>query len=80
MLTKVGDHKICKHLAEVQESISARTKECEECKKEGTRRVAFRLCVSCGYVGCCDSSPGKHVAQHFVSIGHPVTVALSHEA
>ncbi|MDQ3882882.1 MAG: UBP-type zinc finger domain-containing protein [Thermoproteota archaeon] len=76
----MGNHKICKHVAQTQESISARTKECEEYKKEGTRWVAPRLCVSCGHVGCCDSSPEKHVTPHLVSTGHPVMVALSHEA
>ena len=26
--------------------------------------VHLRLCTSCGHVGCCDSSPGRHAAAH----------------
>lgn len=28
--------------------------------------------MSCGYVGCCDSSPGKHARRHFEKAQHPV--------
>ena len=29
---------------------------CEECLKDGGTWVSLRLCLSCGHVGCCDSS------------------------
>ena len=46
---------------------------CEECLKEGfTEWFHLRLCLSCGHVGCCDSSPGKHASKHFEATGHPV--------
>ncbi|HEY9282957.1 MAG TPA: UBP-type zinc finger domain-containing protein [Pyrinomonadaceae bacterium] len=32
----------------------------------------LRLCESCGHVGCCDNSSGRHVAQHSRLTGHPV--------
>ena len=38
---------------------------CEECLAEGTVWVALRECQSCGHVGCCDSSTGKHATKHF---------------
>jgi uncharacterized UBP type Zn finger protein len=28
--------------------------------------------MTCGHVGCCDSSPGRHATKHFHSSGHPV--------
>jgi CPA2 family monovalent cation:H+ antiporter-2 len=28
--------------------------------------------MSCGHVGCCDSSPGKHATKHFHATGHPI--------
>ncbi|HUL93159.1 MAG TPA: UBP-type zinc finger domain-containing protein [Burkholderiales bacterium] len=37
-----------------------------------TSWVHLRLCLSCGHVGCCDSSPGKHATQHFHRTQHPV--------
>jgi Na+/H+ antiporter len=34
--------------------------------------VALRMCVRCGQVGCCDSSPRRHAHEHFRQSGHPV--------
>ncbi|NRQ51453.1 Na+/H+ antiporter [Aeromicrobium stalagmiti] len=45
---------------------------CEECLRDGTDWVHLRLCMTCGHVGCCDSSVGKHAAGHFEQTGHPV--------
>ena len=87
MLTEVDKHKQqqkqnnCIHLAQAKdENISPATRECEECKKEGTSWVALRLCVSCGHVSCCDSSPGRHATRHFVDTDHPVMVVLPNKA
>jgi hypothetical protein len=30
------------------------------------------LCLECGYVGCCDSSPRRHATAHHAGTGHPV--------
>src|ERR1022692_4587045 len=43
---------------------AARTRGCEECMKTGSQWVHLRLCLSCGHVGCCDSSPGRHAKRH----------------
>ena len=45
---------------------------CEECLKEGTQWVALRECMTCGHVGCCDSSTGKHATRHFHTTRHAV--------
>lgn len=45
---------------------------CPECVEAGTRWVALRMCLSCGHVGCCDSSPLRHATAHFQATGHPV--------
>lgn len=45
---------------------------CQECLEAGTRWVHLRLCLSCGHVGCCDSSPMRHATQHFKDTGHPI--------
>ena len=45
---------------------------CEECLKKGTHWVEFRECQSCGHVGCCDSSAGKHATRHVRETGHPI--------
>ncbi|MEM9203522.1 MAG: cation:proton antiporter [Actinomycetota bacterium] len=45
---------------------------CEECQKVGDRWVHLRMCVTCGHVGCCDSSPNRHARAHFLETGHPI--------
>jgi CPA1 family monovalent cation:H+ antiporter len=45
---------------------------CQECLVEGTPWVHLRLCLTCGHVGCCDSSPQRHAAKHFANAGHPI--------
>lgn len=45
---------------------------CEECLAEGHSWVHLRICMTCGHVGCCDSSPGRHAQGHWHQEGHPV--------
>lgn len=62
----------CVHVEQVRK-VEPRTPEgCEECLQSNGRWVHLRLCLSCGHVGCCDSSPGTHATRHFHSTGHPV--------
>jgi uncharacterized UBP type Zn finger protein len=34
--------------------------------------VHLRLCLTCGHVGCCDSSPLRHARTHAFAAGHPI--------
>jgi hypothetical protein len=46
---------------------------CVECLAAGGRWVHLRICQTCGHVGCCDSSPGRHATAHFHEHpGHPL--------
>ena len=45
---------------------------CEDCLATGGRWVHLRLCLTCGHVGCCDSSPNKHATAHFHASAHPL--------
>lgn len=67
----------CRHLEEASTDVTPRSDGCEECLLEGTRWVHLRLCLTCGHVGCCDSSPRRHASAHFHRSGHPVI--RSHE-
>jgi CPA1 family monovalent cation:H+ antiporter len=63
----------CTHLEEVRDVSPSSPDGCEECLKDGQREwFHLRLCMTCGYVGCCDSSPGKHASAHFRETGHPI--------
>ncbi|WP_020575232.1 UBP-type zinc finger domain-containing protein [Actinopolymorpha alba] len=64
----------CAHLVEAPtEAPTQETEGCEGCLAEGRDDwVHLRMCLSCGYVGCCDSSPRRHATTHFMETGHPV--------
>ena len=32
----------------------------------------LRICLTCGHVGCCDSSAPRHATAHHQATGHPV--------
>ena len=61
----------CTHLDQIQK-VTPHTRGCEECLKMGDRWVHLRLCLSCGHVGCCDSSKNKHSTKHFHATQHPI--------
>ena len=61
----------CAHLGEIR-PVVAKTKGCEECLAIGGRWVHLRLCLTCGHVGCCDSSPNRHATKHFHGTRHPI--------
>ena len=62
----------CTHLGQVR-SVHPHTPDgCEECLETGSWWVHLRLCLTCGHVGCCDSSPGKHATKHFHRTQHPI--------
>ena len=42
----------------------------------GTPWLHLRLCLTCGHVGCCDSSPMRHARAHAGVIGHPIVRSL----
>lgn len=47
--------------------------DCQGCAELGEENWAhLRMCLTCGYVGCCDSSPRRHATGHFQSTEHPV--------
>jgi len=49
---------------------------CEECVKNNYKWVHLRLCLTCGHVGCCDSSKNTHATKHFHKEGHPLMASL----
>jgi uncharacterized UBP type Zn finger protein len=45
---------------------------CEDCLAAGDRWVHLRMCMSCGKIGCCDSSPNRHATKHAHAADHPI--------
>ncbi|WP_063052960.1 Na+/H+ antiporter [Nocardia arthritidis] len=68
----VGEE-VCAHLRDAPlVRAHAGPDECAECVAEGLAWVHLRMCLSCGHVACCDSSPGNHATKHHGASGHPV--------
>jgi uncharacterized UBP type Zn finger protein len=49
---------------------------CEDCLRIGGQWVHLRMCLSCGHMGCCDSSPNRHASKHATEIGHPIARSM----
>ncbi len=52
------------HLKMIRD-VSPSAHGCEDCLRIGGLWVHLRVCLTCGHVGCCDSSPHRHARQHF---------------
>jgi uncharacterized UBP type Zn finger protein len=61
----------CSHVKDIK-TVKPSANGCEECLKMGDEWVHLRMCLSCGHVGCCDSSKNKHATKHFHRSKHPI--------
>jgi len=68
----------CTHFDQIEVSppAAADVDGCQECIKIGGRWVDLRVCLSCGEVGCCDSSPNQHASKHAAAESHPIIRSL----
>jgi hypothetical protein len=64
------------HLAAVRQVSPGTPRGCEECLRRGMGWVRLRLCLTCGHVGCCDSSPLRHASMHAHRLGHPIVRSM----
>lgn len=62
----------CTHLDQIHDVTPRTPGGCEECLQLGDTWVHLRLCLTCGHVGCCDSSKNKHATKHFHATSHPI--------
>lgn len=65
----------CSHLNSIR-NITPNSSGCEDCLKMGDQWVNLRVCLTCGYVGCCDNSKNKHATKHFHDTQHPIIQTL----
>ena len=61
----------CTHIDQIHEVMPS-APGCEECLNMGDGWVHLRICLTCGHVGCCDSSKNKHATKHFHATQHPI--------
>ncbi len=67
----VASEASCTHLEEIRE-VYPSAAGCEDCLRLGARWVHLRACMSCGHMGCCDSSPNRHATEHYAATAHPI--------
>jgi hypothetical protein len=65
----------CRHRHLIRD-VSPSSAGCEECLAAGEKWVHLRLCLTCGHVGCCDSSKHRHASRHFHATSHPIIRSL----
>jgi len=68
----MSDGGACAHIEAVTSVKHAKKRVCDECVKIGGTWVHLRLCLTCGHVGCCDNSPGRHATAHYHHTKHAV--------
>ena len=61
----------CTHTDQIRE-VTPSADGCEDCLKTGDTWLHLRLCLTCGHVGCCDSSKNKHATKHFQQTNHAI--------
>jgi uncharacterized UBP type Zn finger protein len=64
---------VCSHLTQIRvTALPASIEGCEECLKIGSSWLHLRMCMTCGKIGCCDSSPNRHASRHAQEASHPI--------
>ena len=53
-------------------AVEPETRLCAPCYTGGVNWPALRMCLTCGSVGCCDTSRNKHALKHYEESGHPL--------
>ena len=71
MLTRKLSEIPCSHLDQIQVREPS-VNVCQECVDLGDKWPSLRMCLICGYVGCCDTSKNKHMDIHIKETGHPL--------
>jgi uncharacterized UBP type Zn finger protein len=67
----------CSHLDQIELlELPAAVDGCEDCLRAGGKWLHLRICLSCGHVGCCDDSPGRHATGHQHDTRHPIIRSL----
>ncbi len=60
----------CAHLEQMREVIPDSQDGCLDCLRVGSEWVHLMLCLTCGHVGCCDSSPNRHARSRAATERH----------
>lgn len=62
----------CSHLDLIHNVDPSSTEGCPDCLELGDTWLHLRICLVCGFVGCCDMAKNHHMLNHFQETGHSV--------
>lgn len=65
----------CTHTAQIVPVLPS-APGCEDCLQSGDTWVHLRICLACGYVGCCDDSVNRHARGHADATGHAIARSI----
>ena len=77
LFTRQLAEKACSHLDQIQVT-EPDTGVCPQCVEVGDTWPALRMCLICGFIGCCDTSKNKHMLAHVRESGHPIIRSIQH--
>jgi hypothetical protein len=77
-LTGEAGDRPCTHLDEIKVT-DPTVSVCQECVDLGDIWPALRMCLICGFVGCCDTSKNRHMAHHHETTGHPIFRSINRD-
>ncbi|MFZ2051369.1 MAG: UBP-type zinc finger domain-containing protein [Solirubrobacteraceae bacterium] len=67
----------CSHLDQIKVTeLPEAVDGCVSCLATGEPWLHLRICLECGFVGCCDDSPNRHATAHAQQTGHPLIHSL----
>ncbi|RPI32520.1 MAG: hypothetical protein EHM70_08765 [Chloroflexota bacterium] len=76
-ILKIPNGSGCSHIDQIKiEEVKPGALECADCLQLGDTWVHLRMCMICGYVGCCDDSKNKHATRHYHTSDHPIIRSL----
>ena len=65
----------CSHVDRIR-TVRPKSSVCDDCVLVLDAWLQLRMCMECGYVGCCDSSRNKHAIKHFRATQHSITRSI----
>ena len=68
--------KPCAHRDQINWALKPSTDVCADCVKLGDGWIHLRMCMTCGYIGCCDKAKNQHSYKHYQETGHPIMRSL----
>ena len=76
MTTAKKDAAPCEDFGAIVQPLRPAANVCAGCRALGAKWTALRVCLTCGHVGCCESSKHAHALQHYQQTGHPMIASF----